>query len=87
VTTKLKVNLPDSLKRVPSEPATETTTDGIVVPEEVRQTIREVSYGSLVEDLQIAVEVRLRDSADTGERIPLDDFLKSQGYDLEDLAD
>ncbi len=84
--TEVTLNLPGSLEPVPSEPATETTTNAIVVSEAIRETIRRVSYGSLIDDLQIAAEVRLRDSQDTGVRIPLDEFLASQGYDAEGSA-
>jgi hypothetical protein len=90
VTTQLKnvtLNLPDSLERVPSEPETETTTGSIAVPDDVRETIRRVSYVGLLDDLQIAVEVQMRDAQDTGVRIPLDEFLESQGFDPEGLAD
>jgi hypothetical protein len=84
--TKVTLNLPDSLEPVQSEPETLTTTESIVVSEAVRETIRRVSYVGLLDDLQIALEVRVRDAQDTGVRIPLDEFLASQGYDAEGLS-
>lgn len=43
-------------------------------------------HAELVDDLDIALHVRMRDSADSGERIPLEDFMRQEGYDPSDFG-
>lgn len=55
----------------------------------IRDEAREALAAALerVDDLAIALQVRARDAADSGERIELDDFIRAQGYDPAEFAE
>lgn len=74
----------DAPRELPeSATATEQLPDE-VIRNEITRVVREAD--TLAEDLALAVVVRTRMAEDSGERVPLGEFIRQEGFDPADFG-
>ncbi len=68
-------------------PENATRTSDYEISEEARDAFAAAVVEALeqTDDVMIALEIRVRESRDTGDRTELMDFIREQGYDPADL--